>query len=73
MEYTIRDMKIFYPDAFDELNDTRSGILQVARAMGGDLTVRANEPSGCVFTLRLPAGGRPSREGASCKSGKETR
>lgn len=27
MEYTIRDMKIFYPDAFDELNDTRSGIL----------------------------------------------
>ena len=46
---------------------------EFARAMGGDLTVRANEPSGCVFTLRLPAGGRPSREGATCKSGKETR
>ena len=25
-----------------------------ARAMGGDLTVRANVPSGCVFTLSLP-------------------
>ena len=25
-----------------------------ARAMGGDLTVRANAPRGCVFTLRLP-------------------
>ena len=28
---------------------------EFARAMGGDLSVRANEPSGCVFTLRLPA------------------
>ena len=27
---------------------------EFARAMGGDLTVRANEPKGCVFTLRLP-------------------
>ena len=27
---------------------------EFARAMGGDLTVRANEPSGCVFSLRLP-------------------
>ena len=25
-----------------------------ARAMGGDLTVRQNEPRGCVFTLTLP-------------------
>ena len=29
-----------------------------ARAMGGDLTVRANVPKGCVFTLALPAFGR---------------
>ena len=28
---------------------------EFARAMGGDLTVRANSPRGCVFTLRLPA------------------
>lgn len=28
---------------------------EFARAMGGDLTVRANRPNGCVFTLRLPA------------------
>ena len=27
---------------------------EFARAMGGDLTVCANEPKGCVFTLRLP-------------------
>ena len=27
---------------------------EFARAMGGDLTVRANSPSGCVFTLKLP-------------------
>ena len=27
---------------------------EFARAMGGDLSVRANEPKGCVFTLRLP-------------------
>ncbi len=27
---------------------------EFALSMGGDLTVRANEPSGCVFTLRLP-------------------
>ena len=26
---------------------------EFARAMGGDLTVRANEPRGCVFTLKL--------------------
>ena len=37
---------------------------EFARAMGGDLTVRANEPKGCVFTLRLPrdqprTGGEP--------------
>ena len=28
---------------------------EFARAMGGDLTVRANEPRGCVFALTLPA------------------
>ena len=27
---------------------------EFARAMGGDLTVRANEPNGCIFTLLLP-------------------
>ena len=27
---------------------------EFARAMGGDLTVRANAPHGCVFTLKLP-------------------
>ena len=27
---------------------------EFARSMGGDLSVRANSPSGCVFTLRLP-------------------
>lgn len=27
---------------------------EFARAMGGDLTVRANEPRGCIFTLSLP-------------------
>ncbi len=26
-----------------------------ARAMGGDLSVRANRPKGCVFTLKLPS------------------
>ena len=26
-----------------------------ARAMGGDLTIKANAPNGCVFTLTLPA------------------
>ena len=30
---------------------------EFARAMGGDLTVRANEPKGCVFALTLPAAG----------------
>ena len=28
---------------------------EFARAMGGELTVKANEPTGCVFTLSLPA------------------
>ncbi|MBQ1428690.1 MAG: sensor histidine kinase, partial [Kiritimatiellae bacterium] len=28
---------------------------EFAEAMGGTLTVRANEPRGCVFTLELPA------------------
>ena len=28
---------------------------EFARQMGGDLTVRANDPKGCVFTLSLPA------------------
>ena len=28
---------------------------EFARAMGGDLTVRANEPKGCIFTLYLPS------------------
>lgn len=28
---------------------------EFARAMGGDLTVRANAPKGCVFTLTLPS------------------
>ena len=27
---------------------------EFARAMGGDLTVRANEPKGCIFSLSLP-------------------
>ena len=27
---------------------------EFARAMGGDLSVRANTPSGCIFTLKLP-------------------
>ena len=27
-----------------------------ARTMGGDLSVRANRPRGCVFTLKLPCG-----------------
>ena len=30
---------------------------EFARAMGGDLSVRANVPSGCVFTLSLPLRG----------------
>ena len=34
---------------------------EAARAMGGDLTVRANEPTGCVFTLTLPAADAPAR------------
>ena len=29
---------------------------EFARAMGGDLTVAANRPKGCVFTLKLPRG-----------------
>ena len=28
---------------------------EFARAMGGDLNVRANEPKGCIFTLYLPS------------------
>ena len=28
---------------------------EFAQAMGGDLTVRANAPKGCIFTLTLPA------------------
>ena len=28
---------------------------EFARAMGGELSVRANEPRGCIFTLTLPA------------------
>ena len=32
---------------------------EFARAMGGDLTVRANAPHGCVFTLVLPATPNP--------------
>ena len=28
---------------------------EFARAMGGDLAVRANDPKGCIFTLSLPA------------------
>lgn len=28
---------------------------EFARVMGGDLSVRANEPRGCIFTLSLPA------------------
>ena len=33
---------------------------EFARAMGGDLSVRANSPHGCIFTLSLPSakGGR---------------
>lgn len=33
-----------------------------ARAMGGDLTVRANSPTGCVFTLALPAAKEGKKE-----------
>ena len=29
---------------------------EFAQAMGGDLTVRANAPKGCIFTLTLPSG-----------------
>lgn len=36
---------------------------EFARAMGGDLTVRANEPKGCIFTLSLPL--RSGQETAS--------
>ena len=36
---------------------------EFARAMGGDLTVRANTPKGCVFTLSLPL--RSGQETAS--------
>jgi signal transduction histidine kinase len=32
---------------------------EFARAMGGDLSVRANSPHGCVFTLSLPSAPRP--------------
>ena len=31
---------------------------EFARSMGGELSVRANEPKGCVFTLRLPKAGQ---------------
>ena len=31
---------------------------EFARAMGGDLAVRANSPRGCVFTLTLPLAGK---------------
>lgn len=31
---------------------------EFALSMGGDLTVRANEPSGCVFVLTLPGAGQ---------------
>ncbi len=34
---------------------------EFARAMGGDLTVCANKPRGCVFALRLPAGLPPAQ------------
>ena len=30
---------------------------EFARAMGGDLSVRANVPRGCVFSLALPRAG----------------
>jgi signal transduction histidine kinase len=30
---------------------------EFARAMGGDLSVRANSPHGCIFTLSLPSAG----------------
>ena len=33
---------------------------EFARRMGGDLTVRANRPHGCVFTLTLPAAASPT-------------
>lgn len=32
---------------------------EFAEAMGGALTVRANEPTGCIFTLTLPAASLP--------------
>lgn len=42
---------------------------ELARAMGGDLTVGANAPSGCVFTLSLP---RPDLEGKPAAQKRET-
>lgn len=35
---------------------------EFARAMGGDLTVRANRPHGCTFTLSLPKGRNERRK-----------
>ena len=40
---------------------------EFARAMGGDLAVRANSPRGCVFTLSLPAA--PAAGGCGQESG----
>ena len=40
---------------------------EFARAMGGDLSVRANSPHGCVFTLSLPAA--PAAGGCGQESG----
>ena len=34
---------------------------ELAESMGGSLTVRANEPRGCVFTLALPRGGADAK------------
>lgn len=36
---------------------------EAAAAMGGDLTLTANSPRGCVFTLHLPAAGAPEEKG----------
>jgi signal transduction histidine kinase len=38
-----------------------------ARAMGGDLTIKANAPNGCVFTLTLPAVSNSTPAGRSAR------
>lgn len=43
---------------------------EFARSMGGDLTVHANKPNGCIFTLELPfAGFMPAEESSNKTKG----